>query len=64
MKMMPIITEPARAVSRFDSETMPRECVYEVVRVCAGLGAVPGRAVEEAPDGLHGLQEGRHAEVV
>jgi hypothetical protein len=36
----------------------------EVVRVCAGLGAVPGRAVEKAPDGLHGLQEGRHAEVV
>jgi hypothetical protein len=29
-----------------------------------GLGAVPGRAVEETPDGLHGLQEGRHAEVV
>ena len=22
---------------------------HEVVRICAGLGAVPGRAVEEAP---------------
>ena len=29
--------------------------VYKVVRVCAGLGAMPGRAVEEAPDGLHEL---------
>ncbi|MGC2030188.1 MAG: hypothetical protein WA642_09225 [Steroidobacteraceae bacterium] len=38
--------------------------VHEVVRVCAGLGAVPGRAVEETSHGLHGLQEGRHAEAV
>ena len=38
--------------------------VHEVVRVGGGLGAVPDRAVEEARDGAHGLQEGRHAEVV
>src|ERR1700722_20222281 len=38
--------------------------VHEVVRVCAGLGAVPDRALEETPDGLHGLQEGRYAEGV
>jgi len=38
--------------------------VHEVVRVYVGLSAVPGRTVEETPDGLHGLQEGRHAEIV
>jgi hypothetical protein len=53
----------------FDLEMKGRHIVeepgeHEVVRVCARLGAVPGRAVEEAPDGLHGLQEGRHAEVI
>jgi hypothetical protein len=39
-------------------------CIHEVVRVGAGRCAVLGRAVEEAPDGPHGLQEGRHAELV
>jgi hypothetical protein len=53
----------------FDLEMEGRHIVeeagmYEVVRVCAGFGTVPGRAVQEAPDGLHSLQEGRHAEVV
>jgi hypothetical protein len=38
--------------------------VHEVVRVCADLRAVLRRAVEEAPDGLHGLQEGRYAEII
>src|SRR5258708_32105665 len=38
--------------------------VHEVVRICPGRGAVPDRAVEETPDGLHGLQESRHAQVV
>jgi hypothetical protein len=38
--------------------------VHEVVWICPGLGAVTDRAVEETPDGLHGLQEGRHAQVV
>ena len=32
--------------------------------ICVGFGAVRGRSVEKTPDGLHGLQEGRHAEVV
>jgi len=36
----------------------------EVVRVGAGLGAVAGCAVAEAPDGAHGLRESRHAVVV
>jgi hypothetical protein len=54
---------------RFDLEMKGRHVaeelgVHEVVRVGAGLGAVPGRAVEEAPDSPHGLQEGRHAEIV
>jgi len=54
---------------RFDLEMEGRHVVeepglHEVVRVGACLGAVPGRAVEEAPDGFHGLQEGRHTEVV
>ncbi len=55
--------------TRFDLEMEGRHVVeepglHEVVRVGAGLGAVLGRAVEEAPDGPHGLQERRHAEVV
>jgi hypothetical protein len=54
---------------RFDLEMEGRHVfeepgVHEVVRVGAGLGAVLGRAVEEASNGPHGLQEGRHAEVV
>ncbi len=54
---------------RFDLEMEGRHVgeepgVHEVVRVGAGLGAVLGRAVEEAPHGPYGLQEGRHAEVV
>jgi hypothetical protein len=53
----------------FDLEMEGRYVVEEagvdkVVWVGAGLGAVPGSAVEEARDGAHGLQEGRHAEVV
>jgi hypothetical protein len=38
--------------------------VHKVVRIGAGLGAVPGGTVEETRDSAHGLQEGRHAEVV
>lgn len=49
----------------FDLEVKRRHvvaepCMHEVVRV----GAVPGCAVEEAPDGLQRLKESRHAEVV
>jgi hypothetical protein len=45
---------------RFDLEMEGRHVaeepgVHEVVRVGAGLGAVPGRAIEEAPDSPHGL---------
>ena len=38
--------------------------MYEVVRVCACLRAVSGRVLEEAPDGLHSLQERRNTEIV
>ena len=38
--------------------------MHEVVRVSADLGALPGRAVEEASDGGHGLQERGHADIV
>jgi hypothetical protein len=37
---------------------------HEVIWVGAGLGAVPDSAFEEASNGAHGLQEGRHAELV
>jgi hypothetical protein len=36
----------------------------EAVRIGADLSAVLGRAGKKAPDGAHGLQEGRHAEIV
>jgi hypothetical protein len=54
---------------RFDLEMEGRHVVeearvHEVVGVIARLRAVSGRAAEEASDGPHGLQEGRHAEVV
>jgi hypothetical protein len=38
--------------------------VHEVVGVSTRLRAMPGRTIEEARDGAHGLQEGRHAEVL
>ena len=53
----------------FDLEMEGRHIVeepgmYEVVRVCACLRAVSGRVLEEAPDGLHSLQERRNTEIV
>ncbi len=53
----------------FDLEMEGRHIVeepgaHEVVRVCAGSSAVLDRKIEETPDGLHCLQEGRDAEVV
>jgi hypothetical protein len=38
--------------------------VHEVVGINTRLSAVPGRTVEKACDGPHGLQEGGHAEVI
>ena len=38
--------------------------LYDFFQIGPGLGAMSGRAVEEASDGSYGLQERRNADVV
>jgi len=38
--------------------------VHEIIGIDTRLREMRGRTVEEASDGPHSLQEGRHAEVI
>jgi hypothetical protein len=54
---------------RFDLKMKGRHvvekaCLHEVIGIDTGFREVRGRTAEEASDGPHGLQEGRHAKVV